>query len=195
MADKNFEFDPRFAVVMANLKTVREIEKAIKEESKNNINKFSNYINETLNKNLPELKLWECYLSNEKPYSSISYYFGDHWIVHKEDFICFYFLISRTLFEMDTPTIGIYLPKDWEQRKNFVEKLNEKLPENFIRFWAKSEDEDRYNSPFWAYIEIEDYAKGDIFDTNGFVYEVEELVKELLEQKEIIDNAIKQIQK
>ena len=29
MADKNFEFDPRFAVVMANLKTVREIEKAI----------------------------------------------------------------------------------------------------------------------------------------------------------------------
>lgn len=205
MINKTFEFEPRFALVMANLKTARELREVMEEEGHNNIKNFLNHIKDMLNKNLTELESWNCEISidnkkrNKKSYMSINYYFGDHWKVRNDDYICIFIDMpyDDNLLDRDDPTVGLYVPKDWKQNKKYLEKLNEKLPKNFKDFWIGSESESEDNTadtPFWHFVNIEDYAKGDVFDSNGFVSKLEELVSKLLEKKEIFNNTLKQIQ-
>lgn len=197
MADKNFEFEPRFALVMANLKTVREIREVIKTEGERNFKNFLKHIQKTLNNDLPQLQSWISKPENNNYLNTI--YYLDHWKVWEDEPIYIYLAISRNaekLFYDDDPEVGLYVPPDWPDRKKYIIKLNEELPKSFINTWKESESSDNFDdSPYLQLINIKDYAKGEIFDMNGFVDEVKKLVSELLEQKEIIDKAINQIQK
>lgn len=196
MAKEKFEFSPRVELIMANLKTVRELREVIIEEGENNIKKFLNYIRDELNDGLPELQSWKCEFYTDKHYTSINYYFGNHWKVLKDDYICIYIEMpydNELLDHNDDPTVGLYVPepKIWRLSNKFTKNLNEKLPKSFMNYWEEPDND----SPIFQYVNIEDYAKGESFDTNGFVDKVEELVSNLVEKKDIIDTTIKQVKR
>lgn len=193
MTDKTFEFEPRFALVMANLKTAREVNQVVENEGEVNIKNFLKFIQNILYNRLPIIQEWKCEFDSNKRYISINYYFGDNWKVLKDDYVCIYIEMAYgidMLFD-DNPDVGLYVPMTWKHRNKFTERLKANLTKSFMDQWEEPDDEDL----IWQFVKIENYAKGDSFDTNGFVNEIEELVRKLVDKKDIIDSAIKQVKR
>lgn len=192
MTDKTFEFEPRFALVMANLKTAREVNQVVKDEGEVNIKNFLKYIHNILYNRLPIIQEWKYKFNYGKGYISIDYYLDDNWKIFKDDYICIYITMYYGIDILScVPEVGLYAPTNWKNIKKFTEKLNDNLTKSFKNQWEEPED----GYPIWQYVKIENYAKGDSFDTNGFVNEIEESVRKLVDKKDIIDSTIKQVER
>ncbi|MDD5616468.1 MAG: hypothetical protein PHH85_09735 [Candidatus Methanoperedens sp.] len=194
MTNETFNFSPRVELILANLKTVRNIKHALDEDGQENFKKFLEHINNELNKRLPELQSWKYEICTNK-YMGIYYYLGDDWKVIKDDYICIFVELAYNseILDDDDPWVGLYVPQpeDWKQSKKFTEELNKKLPKGFIKYWEKPDSD----ALLWQWVKFEDYEKEGYFDTSGFVDKVEELVSKLVKIKDIINSSIKKVRR
>jgi hypothetical protein len=192
MTNETFNFSPRVELILANLKTVRNIKHALDEDGQENIKRFLEHINNELKKRLPELQSWNDEIIPGK-YMGIYYCLGDDWKVIKDDYICIFVELAydSKILDGDDPWVGLYVPQDWKQSKKFTEELTKKLPKGFIKYWEKPE----FDSLLWQWVKFEDYAKEESFDTSGFVDKVEELVSKLVKIKDIINSSIKKVKR
>lgn len=189
MGYEKFQFQPRFALIMANLKTAREMREVLENEGKTDIQKFMGYVKDKLNDKVPEIKSWK--FDSDK--FSINFYPSNKWKVLDDEYvtITIQFDWGMSIFNPNNdPWVGLYVPEKWSQRKVFKEKLLKALPKEFINDWDKPEDE----WPIWAYVAYEDYSNGDVFDTEAFVDDVGKLVGKLIKIKGLIDDTIENVE-
>jgi hypothetical protein len=97
---------------------------------------------------------------------------------------------GSVLLEEDAPWVGLYVPEEWSKKDKFREKLIKALPKHFMNDWEKPDSE----AILWAFVDYEDYAKGDIFDINGFVDNIVDLVNKLEGVKDAINNSLRKTQ-
>lgn len=189
MGNEKFQFQPRFALIMANLKTAREMREVLETEGKTDIQRFMGYVKDKLNDKVPEIKSWKFDIGK----FNINFYPSDKWKVLDDEYvtITIQFDWGMKIFNPDNdPWVGLYIPEKWSQGKLFNEKLLKALPKEFINEWDESEDE----WPIWAYVAYEYYSNGDVFNTEAFVDDVGKLVGKLIEIKGLIDNTIEQVE-
>lgn len=189
MVNETFKFQPRFALIMANLKIAREMKEVLNKEGKTDIRRFIGYVKEKLNDKVPDIKSWKFDFDER----CINYYPSDKWKVLDDEYISItiQFDWGMNILNPDNdPWIGLYIPEKWSQGKLFNEKLLKALPKEFINEWDDTEDE----WPIWAYVAYEDYSNVDVFDTEAFVDDVGKLVGKLIKIKGLIDNTIEQVE-
>jgi hypothetical protein len=188
MTNETFEFSPRVSLILANLKTVREVRKVLEEEGKAEIKRFLKHIRDNLRGRVPDIQPWELVIKN----NSIFVYPSDQWKVLDDDYIAISIDFSFGMKPLEgDPWVGLYVPRTWPQGKMFNEKLNKALPKGFMNEWDEPEDE----WPIWGWVKYENYAKGDSFDINGFLQDVAELISKLVRIKGTIDSILNQIQR
>lgn len=188
MGNEKFQFQPRFALIMANLKTAREMKEVLNKEGKTDIQRFMGYVKDKLNDKVPEIKSWKFDFDE----GSINFYPSDKWKVHDDEFVTITIQFDwgmSILNSNNDPWVGLYIPRNWSHGKLFNEKLLKALPKEFINEWDEPDDE----WPIWGYVAYENYSNGDVFDTEGFVDDVGKLVGKLIKIKGLIDNTIENV--
>lgn len=183
MINNKFKFSPKFELVMSNLKIIKEINEVHKTEGKTEMLKFLKYIGDNLKEIIPDIQSWELDIEGD----TIDIYPNDQWKVSDEN-ICISIEISFKPLNSNS-WIGLYVPDNWSQSKQFIEKLSTSLPKGFIEEWDEPEDE----FPILSYIEYENYANGESFDYIGYIDDITEKIDKILKIKDNIDNNIKQI--
>ncbi len=189
MTNETFKFSPRVGLIMANLKTVRDVIRILKEkegEGQTDIKKLLKYVKNNLKDRIPEIKPWGLNTQNNCIYISP----GNQWRISDDTVSIFVdFNSAMVPYRLDNdPSVGLYVP-DWPQRKVFNEKLIDELGTEFMNNWDEPEDE----CPIWTYVKYENYAKGDDFDVKGFGDDIVSLVAKLIGEKEKFDNVLKNI--
>lgn len=188
MKNETFEFSPRVALILANIRTVREVNEVIEKEGKTEIKRFLKYIGDNLKDTVPDIRQWKLVIKN----NSIFFYPDDHWKVLDDDFIAISIDFSagmKPLGSEGDPWVALYVSQNWPQRRLFNEQLRKALS-GFMDEWNQAEDE----TPIWAWVKYENYAKGDSFDIKGFLEKVAELVSKLVKKKGEINSILERIQ-
>jgi hypothetical protein len=120
MSQTNFQFSPRIKLIFENLDTVRELLKVCrgKGELEDELNRFTKSIHNVLIVLIPKLAAWKCDFYSD----SIYFYPDSSWKLQTNDrmAICF---SNFTLETLGDPGVGLYVPKKWEPRKEFIEQL------------------------------------------------------------------------
>ena len=168
---------------MSNLKIIREINEVYKTERKTEMLKVLKYIEDNLNEIIPDIKSWKLAIED----NTIDIFPNDQWKV-SDDNICISLEISFDPLNSKS-WIGLYVPDNWSQSKQFIEKLLTSLSKGFIEEWDEPEDE----FPILSYIKYENYANGESFDYIGYIDDITEKFDKILKIKDNIDTNIKQI--
>jgi hypothetical protein len=157
MSQTNFQFSPRIKLIFENLDTVRELLKVCrgKGELEDELNRFTKSIHNVLIVLIPKLAAWKCDFYSD----SIYFYPDSSWKLQTNDrmAICF---SNFTLETLGDPGVGLYVPKKWEPRKEFIEQLYEGLPSNLNDY--------RYNEvewPLWKDIRVATFNTTEDFGT------------------------------
>jgi hypothetical protein len=130
VANEIFEFSPRFGLIIANIKIVREIRNVIDDEGETDIKRFLKYIRNNMMDTVPEIHSWKSFIEE----THISIYPGNRWKVLDEEYITIDIDFIRGLNPLDPegdPYVGLYVPKNWPQKKLFEETLMKALPKDF----------------------------------------------------------------
>jgi len=191
MVDEKFELSPRIELILANIKTVREIRRAFKEEGEAEIKRFLRFMIDNIRNKVAGIRSWELTMEGGK---SVAIYPGNQWKVRKDDYVAISLDFSnwgKLIDPGEDPWVGLRVPEDWSFKKGFKRKLNEALGRDFMSEWDEPEDE----WPVWAPVRYEDHVKGDTFDIEGFLGEFNERISTLVSEKSIISRTIKQIQR
>ena len=186
LGNETFKFSPRVDLIMANIKTIREIVRIIEgEEGRREFKRLVDYIEDYLHNLLPQNWI----IKREENKILI---YSDQWRVN-DKYIAIVADFSRGVKPLGglniagDPWVGLFVP-DWKYRERFNKELINELSQEFSE-WERPEKE----WPIWTWIKYEVYGKGDTFDTQGFINELKDKIIELLRIKDRIDNILGKI--
>src|SRR4030042_3077359 len=117
MEDEKFELAPRIELILANIKTVREIRRAFKEEGEAEIKRFLRFMIENIKNKVAGIRSWELTIEKNK---SIAIYPRNRWQVRKNDYIAISLDFSnwgKLIDPGEDPWVGLRVPEDWSPMK------------------------------------------------------------------------------
>ncbi len=198
MKKKRFELSRRLEVIFAHIKTAREVEEVFTEtdDPRSYQTSLISYLQGHLPEQIPGLRSWKEPVAKKE---TLEFSPADTaWHVVRGDSISLQIFVpdpkQTDLF--GNPSVNLCAPEKWRKLPDFTRMLKStKLPAGW-EHTASHEGEDFDEScPIFAYVRIEDYAKGGHFDSKGFIEQFVVRSRELVEFKPTIDKLLEKLKR
>jgi hypothetical protein len=193
-----FFFSPPVELVLANMSTVRQVQKVCYEGAlETDIKHFIREFGKTVAEVLPKVAAWQV-----EPYAdSIYWYPNRRWRVVKEDHIAFEVsfesLISPENYDdRDDPWVGLYVPENWKHIKAFNNQCFALTPKGFTHIHkSKSGTPEDFDPsyPIGTCVSLKKCAKGPAFDANRLQTELLVLLRMLMAKDALIESLIAEL--
>src|ERR1700690_1433985 len=151
MPKRQFEFSPPVELLLTNLPTIREVQKALV-LLKQEVNQFLKQLEKRLVDAIPELKTGESELSGEALYL----FPGPKWRVVKADHVAVCVFMHQCVEpasydDEDDPFVGLYVP-EWKHLEGFTNRLKQFRIPGFEHISDHEDLDEQY--PLWSTVPL-----------------------------------------
>jgi hypothetical protein len=192
MPAKPFAFSERVQLILANIETVREIDRVTQKggELEQQMWQFVKYLEKNLKTKVPEFRTWRSPEVNEYGVYTCP---DSSWYVLSDDFVAIGvdFLKGLNPVRNGDPLVGWYAPMGWQLRDAFIAGLKAELPDDF--FSDRRIEADEVGMVLATHIELASFRdqEGNRFNLVGFEEAIWHAFRKLLKQQPVIEKVFK----
>ena len=193
MAKKSFDFQSESQLILANLPTVRKIQKALDQGPfRDDLKAFLKHINSRLKEAIPQMDNWD---TRPKDFA-LYLHPAKKWRVVSDDYIALTFDMKqcvepKSYDHEDDPYVGLYIPRQWKQLQSFTDGLKG-LPVKGFEHLNDREDREELDEsiPIWSTIHLQSILKRGKLDIEGLDQEIIDRVRRLVLKEDLISELI-----
>ena len=155
MPKRQFDFSPPVHLILANLPTIRKVQKVLDEGVVTaDVKRYLKDVAAILQEACPNLRTWKSKISDSQLY----FYPGNGWRVVTDDYIALCFSMFQCIepsfySDEDDPFVGLYVPA-WKHRQSFTNHLKSLRINGFQHISDEQDMDLEEEIPLWSTVHL-----------------------------------------